>query len=248
MDSNSNNNSNNNNGYISRMIRGITDANSIRPAVAPESIPQFLLEQNRDTNNINGGDFNSNYDTNLNSPSSQGSRASVKDPILENTFSENIDSNKNKLEEMGISFHNFDNPAATKIKNISNQIAKSSNSEGSNLNKSDNLSRKLKINNNPDILNNNNFKPETFFSKNKNNIDLEKSLYPKNIIYNRLQKNEIIKKTYEPTITINIGKITVRHTSNNDNKNIKNMTSKGIRNSNKLSLSDYLRKQSGDHK
>ena len=76
------------------------------------------------------------------------------------------------------------------------------NSENSNLNKSDDLSRKLKVNN-QDISYKNNLKSETYLSNNnnnnnniKNNIDFESSLYSKNIIHYKLQKNEIIKKTY----------------------------------------------------
>jgi hypothetical protein len=258
---------NNNNGYISRMIRGITNTNSVRPAATPESVFPFFLGQNRDSNNININDNNfiSNYDTNLNSPVSQDSRSNIRDSLSENIYSENDEPNKNKLKKMEISFHDSDSES-NKI-HISTQKVKSSdldsqmkemkstesnfrtNSEISNLNESDNLSRKLKINN-PAMSYQNNFKADTYLSdnnNNKNNFDIEKSLYSRNIMYNKFQKNEIIKKTYEPTITINIGKITVRYTSNNNSKNIKDMNN-GIRNSNKLSLSDYLKKRSAGDK
>ena len=57
----------------------------------------------------------------------------------------------------------------------------------------------------------------------------------------RLQRNEISKKTSQTTITINIGKITVRAVNNSDSyRSIGNES----RQSKKLSLNDYLRKRS----
>ena len=97
-----NNKENNNIDYISRMIRGITDANSIRPAVTPESIPSFLTS--RDTNNINDDNFNSNYNTSLNSPNSKESDPNVKDSMSENINSENEVFNNNKIKKTEISF------------------------------------------------------------------------------------------------------------------------------------------------
>ena len=291
MDDNSNsknNNKNNNIDYISRMIRGITDANSIRPAITPESILSFLT-QSRNTNNIHDHNFNSNYNTSLNSPpSSQESDPSVKDSISENIYSENEGFNKNKLKKTEISFHDSESDAnrinmsnkkteisfhdsesdANRI-NMSHKKTDNSNSnsdlspekvtksrqsnvkmnaEISNLNKSDSHSSNLKQNNIPDVSYKTKIMPETYIS-NKNNVDFERVLYSKNA-NNRLQKNQIIKRTYEPTITINIGKITVRYIddiNNNIRKNVKNRTN-GTRNSNKLSLTDYLKKRAGTNR
>src|SRR5215207_722691 len=102
-----NNNKNNNIGYISRLIRGITDVNSIRPAVTPENITSLLI-QNRNTNNIQDHNFNSNYNnTSLNSsPTSQESIPNVRDSMSENIYSENEGFNKDKIKKTEISFHN----------------------------------------------------------------------------------------------------------------------------------------------
>jgi hypothetical protein len=244
---------NNNNGYISRIIRGITNANSIRPTVTPDSILSFLT-QNKDTYNISrndDGNFNSNYDIDLNSSKSQNSLTNSRDSIPENFRFENEEFNNNKLKtRKEFSFRDTEDSEAGKAIIMSNKKTKSSILDISNQNISNNLARKLNINN-PDINYKNNFKPEAYLSNNNKNInDLDRSLYSsKNTINNKLlQKNEILKKTSEPTITINIGKITVRYSGNNNSKNIKDMNNNVIRNSKKLSLSDYLKKRSaGDN-
>jgi len=284
----SNNKNNNNSDYISRIVKGIIDVNSIRPAVTPESIPSFLT-QSRTTNKTHNHNFNSYYNTILNSsPTSQESDPSVKDSMSENFNSENEGFNKDKIKKTEIPFHDSDSNANSRITisnkkteipfhdsdsnansriNMSNKKIDNSNSDPelssekitksnqfnikknagiSNLNKSDRNSSNLKLNNLPDISYKTKIMPEAYIS-NKNNIDFERILYSKNA-NNRLQKNQTVQSTFEPSITINIGKITVRyiddnHNSNRNSKNIKDKTN-GTRNSNKLSLADYLKKRS----
>jgi len=260
---NNNNNNNNNLGYISRMIRGITDTNSIRPAITPESIPSFLI-QNRDTNKINNDNLNTNYNTSLKSTMPEESGPNFRESTSKNINSVNEGFNNNKLKKTEISFNDSDSNA--KRINLPNEKAESSKSDSvlssekvttksrqpnipintviSNLNKSDDLSINLKTRNHDIINYKTRIMPERSLSK-KNNIDFERILHSKYAI-NKLQKNPIVeKRTYEPTITINIGKITVRYIGNNNNsKNIKDMINE-TRNSNKLSLTDYLKKRAG---
>ena len=112
-------------------------------------------------------------------------------------------------------------------------------------NQSDKINSDLLISRNRNTISLN--QQQDYFSK---NMDIEIESIYRNILQ-RLKKSEILKTTSESSITVNVGKITVRAVNDNNysqssavnNNNNNNNNSKEPGKSNKLSLNDYLRKR-----
>jgi hypothetical protein len=104
--------------------------------------------------------------------------------------------------------------------------------------KSDKLDYKININPKNKIKDINANRQQISFSKDS---EIENDLLS-GYLFQRLKKNEIIKKNLETTITINIGKITVRAGNNKPYNSI------NVNQSKRLSLNDYLRKRSETNK
>jgi len=206
-----------NDGYISRMMKGITEGNSLRPAITPESLPSIILPQGGGSSRSNMIDDNFFNNNNINNSDdlkssltriSSGQNADFKSKS-DNSENNNVLQKKNlteeKQKEKEVSFRNSDfkdddlqqtHKEKAKISSSETEIKirdldSNTNSNNSIKNKFDGLTGEVRRTSNPNII------PKTDDIKSITNLSNKKNddfdfkhdiLYSNNMVYNKLQK------------------------------------------------------------
>jgi hypothetical protein len=248
--------------FISRLITGVKDGTTLKPAITPERISSIFTKNKEDiigNNNINNNDdtLYNNYPHTLKDPMSKN-YGSISDDLK--SFLEKEDDQKKRRNESnkdGTDSYLLNNKEITKkhsdiketdeegyLPEPEKQSRKSSFLHSSKFKQttsieSDNLPNEVNLN----LIGKSDLEMSNRKSDISNKIDRSENNLLYKYIRNNPQNNEKIKRISDSTITINIGKITIRPINHNRNniRSIANETRES--NTKKLSLNDYLKKR-----